>query len=360
MIDPNGYIRTQGVNPYGRLAGTRIFAPGFDLSACGGTDTGTIQSEYQNGARISSNSWGCSGCAGSYDDGSQAYDVGVRDADLGAPGNQELIVTFSAGNSGPSGGTVGTPGNGKNMITVGASENDRPTDEDGNWTDGCNIGPTGADNVMDVIGFSSRGPSPGGRTKPEIIAPGTHIHGTASTGASYNGSAVCDSFRPSGQTIVNASSGTSHSNPAVAGVASLAYYWIENDRGNLTRESGVRGGVAPSPAMMKSFLMAHPTYLSGVGANDNFPSNSQGYGMPNMTLLFDDAQKFIVDQTVTFDNTGETYTWVGAAADPSRPVRIALAYTDEAGAIGTSPQVNNLDLEVDGDGTTYLGNNFSG
>ena len=72
-------------------------------------------------------------------------------------------MVFSAGNSGPSGGTIGTPGNGKNMITVGASENRRPSDEGGNWTDGCNIGPTGADNAMDVISFSSRGPAPGGR-----------------------------------------------------------------------------------------------------------------------------------------------------------------------------------------------------
>lgn len=359
-VDPNTYIRTQGVNPYGRLAGTRIFDPGFDLSSCGGTDTGTIQSTQDNGGQISSNSWGCSGCAGSYDDGSQAYDVGVRDADLTEPGNQELIVTFSAGNSGPSSATVGTPGNGKNMITVGASENDRPTDEDGNWTDGCNIGPTGADDVMDVIGFSSRGPSPGNRNKPEIIAPGTHIHGTASTSASFNGSSVCDQFRPSGQTVISASSGTSHSNPAVAGVASLVYYWIQNDRGNILRESGTRGGVAPSPAMMKSYLMAHPTYLSGVGANDDFPSNSQGYGMPNMTLLFDETPKFILDQTVLFDDTGDEYVFIGAAADPSKPVRIALAYTDQAGAVGTSPQVNNLDLRVETAGNTYLGNNFTG
>ncbi|NIQ98026.1 MAG: S8 family serine peptidase, partial [Desulfuromonadales bacterium] len=124
------------------------------------------------------NSWGCSGCAGSYDDSSQAFDVGVRDADLDEAGNQQLIVFFSAGNSGPTSGTIGTPGNGKNMITVGASENDRPSDEDGNWTDGCGIGPTGADSAMDVISFSSRGPAPGNRVKPEVIAPGTHIQGT--------------------------------------------------------------------------------------------------------------------------------------------------------------------------------------
>ena len=348
--DPSGFQRGMGINPYGRFAGTRIFDPGFDQSSCGGNDTGVIKSVQDNGAVINTNSWGCSGCAGSYDDSSQAYDAGVRDADLTEPGNQELIIFFSSGNSGPSAGTVGTPGNGKNMITVGASESQRPSDEDGAWTDGCGIGPTGADHAMDVGSFSSRGPSPGGRVKPELIAPGTHINGTASTNASYNGTGVCDQYRPSGQTVFAASSGTSHSTPAVAGAASLAYYWIENTLGLST----------PSPALMKAYLIAHPTYLTGVSANDTLPSNNQGYGMPNMGEMFDDTSKFLLNQSEWFDNSGETWSWFGAVADPTKPVRIVMAYTDAAGAIGTSPQVNDLNLAADVDGTSYLGNNFSG
>jgi hypothetical protein len=302
-----------------------------------------------------SNSWGCSGCAGSYDDSSQAFDVGTRDADLSEPGNQQLIMLFAAGNSGPSSATVGTPGNGKNIITVGASENQRPSDEDGNWTDGCAVGPTGADDAMDVIGFSSRGPSPGGRVKPEVIAPGTHIHGTASTSPNYDGSGVCDQFRPGSQTVIAASSGTSHSTPAVAGVSSLAYYWLQNPPGSMITDVTV-----PSPAVMKAYLVAHPTYLTGVSANDTLPSNSQGYGMPNMGLMFDDTPKAVVDQSTVFDNTGENFQWFGSAADPSKPVRIVMTYTDQAGAVGTSPQVNDLNLSVETGGNTYLGNNFSG
>ncbi|MFC3195792.1 S8 family serine peptidase [Marinicella sediminis] len=354
-IDPNGYIRTQGVNPYTRLAGHRIFGPGFSLTQCGGTDQGLIQSVQDNGADIMSNSWGCSGCASSYDDSSQAFDVGTRDADLSQPGNQQMIMLFAAGNSGSTGGTVGTPGNGKNMITVGASENQRPSDEDGNWIDGCNTGPSGADNAMDVIGFSSRGPAPGGRTKPEVIAPGTHIHGTASTSSNYNGTGVCDQFRPGGQTVIAASSGTSHSTPAVAGVTSLAYYWLQNPPASLVTDV-----TDPSPAMMKAYLIAHPTYLTGVSANDTLPSNSQGYGMPNMGLMFDDTSKYAIDQSTILDNTGETFQWIGSAADPAKPVRIVMTYTDQAGAVGTSPQVNNLDLTVETGGSTYLGNEFNG
>ena len=342
--DSNGYNRGLGINPYGRFGGTRIFDPYFDLSKCSNSDTGLIKSIQDSGAQISSHSWGCSGCASSYDDSSQAFDVGVRDADLGQAGNQEIIFVMSAGNSGSSSGTIGTPGNGKNMITVGASESDRPT-----WTDGCGISASGADDAMDIIYFSSRGPAPGGRVKPEVIAPGTHIQGTASTNSSYNGSGVCDMYQPGSQTIFAASSGTSHSTPAVAGTASLYYYWLENQY-----------GITPTPALMKAYLIAHPTYLTGLSANDTLPSNNQGYGMPDMTTAFDDVPRVMVNQSVVFDNSGETWTFSGAVADPSKPVRIVLAYTDKAGAIGTSPQVNNLNLQATIDGSAYHGNHFSG
>ncbi|MEI2693055.1 MAG: hypothetical protein V9H69_26385 [Anaerolineae bacterium] len=47
-------------------------------------------------------------------------------------------------------------------------------------------------------------------------------------------------------------------------------------------------------------------------------------------------------------------------ADPSKPVRIVMAYTDAAGAIGVSPQVNNLNLAAVVGANTYLGNRFTG
>ncbi len=349
--DPNGYQRGQGINPFTRLAGTRIFdTVGFDLSSCGGTDSGLIKSQQDAGSLISSNSWGCGTCAGTYDSSSQAFDTGVRDADLTEAGNQQMIMVFAAGNDGSGASTVGTPGNGKNMITVGASENQRPTDENGNWTDGCAIAPTGADNAMDIISFSSRGPVPGGRVKPEIIAPGTHIQGTASTNAGYTGGGVCDQYEPSGQTTFSASSGTSHSTPAVAGITSLYYYWLQNTHAIAT----------PTPSLMKAYLIAHPTYLTGVGANDTLPSNNQGYGMPNMDVAFDNVPRVIVNETQVFNNTGETWTWSGSVADNTKPVRIVMTYTDAPGAVGTSPEINNINLSAVIAGSSYLGNNFSG
>ncbi|HKQ61655.1 MAG TPA: S8 family serine peptidase [Candidatus Polarisedimenticolaceae bacterium] len=346
--DADGFQRGMGMNPYGRMAGTKIFLNyigWYDNSACGGTDAGVIASSYGAGARISSNSWGCAGCAGSYDEGSQAYDAGTRDALPGTAGNQQLLFVFAAGNSGPGGGTVGTPGNGKNMLTVGASENDRPT-----WYDGCGVPESGADNAMDVIDFSSRGPAPGGRRKPEIIAPGTHIQGTASTNADYTGYGVCDAYQPTDQTVFAASSGTSHSTPAVSGIASLDYRWLQTHYLS----------AVPSPALLKAYVLTHTTYLTGLDANDTLPSNTQGYGMPNLTMAFDDTPRFLLDQSVLLTNSGETWNFSGSIANGARPVRVVLAYTDAPGALGTSPQVNNLNLRVTVNGVPYLGNVFSG
>ncbi|PIV33665.1 MAG: hypothetical protein COS34_06605 [Lysobacterales bacterium CG02_land_8_20_14_3_00_62_12] len=354
---PGEYQRGQGMNPWARVGGTRIFdAAGFSQVNCGGNDAGVIKKLQDAGATISNNSWGCSGCAGTYDDSSQTYDAGVRDADTAEPGNQQVTFVFSAGNSGPGAATLGTPGNGKNMISVGASENARPTDESGNWTDGCGVGPTGADNAMDVIDFSSRGPAPGNRKKPEVIAPGTHISGTQANPT--NGTGTCDAARPLGNVTYSASSGTSHSGPAIAGVASLVDYWVGNGRGVVVFDGGVAS--APTPALQKAWMMAHPTYLTGVDANDTLPSNAQGYGMPNLQNMFNDVPKFVVNQTRVLAATGEQFSWIGSMADPLRPFRVALAYTDKPGAIGTSPQVNNLDLEAIVDGVTYRGNVFTG
>ncbi len=356
---PGEYQRGLGMNPYGRIGGTRIFNSNgsFDETACGNTDTGTIKSSYAAGARISSNSWGCWTCVSQYDDSSQAYDVGTRDADLAIAGNQELITVFAAGNTGSGAGTVGTPGNGKNMITVGASENQRPNDENGAWSENvCHTIPADADNAMDVIAFSSRGPAPGQRVKPELIAPGTHITGTRAEPTT--GTTICDPARPLGNATFAAATGTSHATPAIAGVASLAYWWIAHDRGELSFDGGAAS--APSPALMKAWLIAHPTHLTGVGAGGDLPSNAQGYGMPNLEDMFGHTSNFIVNQTQLLSDSGQVWTWTGAIADPTKPLRVVLAYTDAAGAIGTSPQVNNLDLEVKRGAATYQGNRFVG
>ena len=99
----------------------------------------------------------------------------TRDADPTVPGNQEMAHVFSAGNEGADGlRTIRAPGTAKNVITVGASENYRPT-ADG--MDGCQVGNDQADNLQDIALLSSRGPTGDERIKPDVVAPGTHIQG---------------------------------------------------------------------------------------------------------------------------------------------------------------------------------------
>mgnify|MGYP005848194909 FL=1 len=343
--DDNGYNYGLGINPFGRVAGSKVFnnAGSWDTSA---TPTDLINNTYTLGGRISSNSWGYLFSNGDYNSDSQEYDARVRDAQPSVGGNQEIIVVFAAGNSGPSSNTVSPPGTAKNVITVGAAENYRPT-----WTDGCGVGPSGADSAQDIASFSSRGPSDDQRVKPDIVAPGTHIQGAASQAPGYNGSGVCDQYMPSGQTLYAASSGTSHSTPAVAGAASLVHYWYRTHYGN---------GQPPSPAMVKAYLVHATRYLTGTGAGGDLPSNSQGFGETLLGMAFDSTPRIAVDQTEVFGNSGQVYELHGTVTDPGKPFRVVLAWTDPPGPTTGNAYINNLDLEVEIGGQTYLGNVFSG
>lgn len=343
--DANGYNYGLGIAPYARMGVTAIF---------GGTaSSGTAweNTAYGQSARISSNSWGFQTATGApiprYDTNAQSYDRIVRDAQTGTAGHQQLTIVFAAGNDGSGANTVSTPGTAKNIICVGAGENVRQT-----GTDGCGIGNTGADSANDVISFSSRGPvnSSGGdgRIKPDICAPGTHIEAGVPQ-SNYNGSSVCNQFWPTGQTLYGWSSGTSHSCPAVAGGAALVYQDFLN-----------KGFAAPSPAMVKAYLMNSATHMTGVGANDTLPSNNQGMGRMNLGRAFDGTARILQDQTTVMGTTGQTHQVTGSVQSTGQPFRVTLAWTDAPGPTSGAPYVNNLDLEVTVGGNTYRGNVFSG
>jgi len=91
-----------------------------------------------------------------------------------------ILTVFSAGNNGPGRGTLGSPASYPETLAVGATDAD---DE--------------------IASFSSRGPSPWGEVKPEIVAPGVAVRSTL-PGGSYG-----------------AKQGTSMAVPHVAGVLVL-------------------------------------------------------------------------------------------------------------------------------------------
>jgi len=343
--DAGGYHYGLGINPFGRVAGSKVFnnVGSWDTNAA---PTDLLGNTYALGGRISTNSWGCGSpwCSGGYDAEAQEYDALVRDARPAVAGNQEIVAVFSAGNDG--GGGISSPGVAKNVITVGAAENYRPT-----WTDGCGAGSADADSAQDIADFSSRGPTADGRVKPDLVAPGTHIQGAASQAPGYDGSSVCDQYMPAGQTLYAASSGTSHSTPAVAGAASLVYAWYQTHYGN---------GRPPTPAMVKAYLINATRYLVGAGAGGNLPSNDQGYGEAHLGMAFDDTRRMVVDQSHLFGATDEVYELQGVVSNPARPFRVTLAWTDAPGPTVGNAYVNDLDLEVEIGGQTYRGNVFSG
>jgi subtilisin-like proprotein convertase family protein len=340
--DASGYNYGLGIAPWVKIGDSKVFSN----SGAGVFNQPTatrMANAYNAGARISSNSWGYT-TGNNYNADTQSHDAAVRDAVSGTSGNQELAIVFAAGNSGSGAGTIHPPGTGKNVLTVGASENFRMT-----GSDGCGIGNTGADSALDIISFSGRGPTSDSRKKPEIVAPGTHIEGAASRATGYDGSGVCNQFWPTGQTLYAWSSGTSHSTPAVSGFCALIRQFYLNN-----------GMTPPSPAMLKAEIVSGATYMSGVGANDALLSNSQGFGRTNMARTFDNEARIRVDQSSTLATTGDTFTKSGTIVNTGAPFRVVLAWTDAPGPTTGNAFVNNLDLEVTVNGTLFRGNVFTG
>ncbi|MCP3917825.1 MAG: S8 family serine peptidase, partial [bacterium] len=343
--DSAGYNYGLGIAPWARVGSTAIFGPG------GLNPSAFESSAYVSGSRISTNSWtfvtGGSNPIPDYDSSAQLYDFLVRDARSAQSGNQDYMILFSASNDGPAANTVSTPATAKNVLTVGASENNRQT-----GTDGCGVPNSGANNINDIISFSSMGPvnSSGGdgRWKPEIVAPGTHIQAGVPQ-SNYNGSGVCNAFWPGGQTLYGWSSGTSHSTPAVAGSAALVHQWFLN-----------QGMSAPSAAMKKAVIVNSAAYLTGAFANDTLPSNSQGMGRVDLGNVFGATGKIVVDQSVLLSSSGASHVETGSVDSTSSPFRVTLVWTDAPGPTTGAPYVNNLDLTVTVGGLTYRGNRFSG
>ena len=339
--DSSGFRYGLGVAPFARIGSTAVFGTGS------ATAVEYEAQAYALGARISNNSWGYTSTK--YDVDAQEADAVVRDAQPSVAGQQQLVMVFSAGNGGAKigAGSVTSPGTAKNIITVGASENVRP-----NGTDGCGRGATQADSANDMALFSSLGPVNGaggdGRFKPDLVAPGTHVQGGVPQ-SNYDGSELCNTYWPAGQTLYSWSSGTSHATSAVSGAAALVSQYFRN-----------QGRPAPSPAMAKAFLMSSAAYMAGVGGHDTLPSNSQGMGRVDLGRAFDGGSRVLTDQTTVFTATGETYRVTGTAAATDQPLRVTLAWTDAPGPTSGAPWVNDLDLEVTLNGTPYLGNVFSG
>ena len=170
------------------------------------------------------------------------------------------------------------------------------------------------------------------------------------TGSGTAGST--NNFFPLGQQFYTVSSGTSHSTPAVSGACALLRQFFIN-----------ASNAPPSPAMTKAYLMNSARYMTGVYANDTLWSASQGMGEMNLGMAFDGASRILRDQLAVekFTAAGQTRTYPGTIADPTKPFRVTLAWTDAPGSTSASKALDNdLDLTVTAGANTYKGNVFSG
>jgi hypothetical protein len=345
--DAQGFNYGLGVAPRVPVGSTKIFRCDDLFGLAGATLTDIAANSYAKGARIGNHSWGAP-VGGAYTADSQEFDEIVRDAQPLVAGNQEMVEVFAAGNSGAGGvaNTVGSPATAKNVIAVGATESVRT------GTGTCSPD-TGADDAHDMAGFSSRGPTDDGRTKPELVGPGTNVTGSQSHASGYNGDGVCTTAFPAASTLYTISTGTSHSSPVVAGMAALFREWFRQRKGGNT--------VTPSPALTRAALTNSATdVVGGVGVGGNFPNSNQGWGLGNIPRLLDGGPRVLLDQETTFGASGDSFSRTLTVQDSSKPVRVTLAWTDAPGPLVGTSYVNNLDLAVTAGTGTYKGNVFSG
>jgi serine protease AprX len=362
-----------------------------------------FQQAYDAGARIHSNSWG-SAVAGD-------YTLDSANADDFVWTHRDMTVTFSAGNEGADANSdgkvdndsIGSPATAKNVITVGASENDRggsyPCDttlgyrssdayqkgDDGTsptcaemggnnrlgtggsrWgfsTEPLKSDPT-AGNQEQMAHFSSRGPTDDGRIKPDVVAPGTWILSTYSgqfqegygdPANPKNGAYQWDGWGMPLNGAYKWMGGTSMSNPLVAGAAAVVRDFYQAAR-----------GVAASAALVKATLINSAVDMqdeNNDGANDNdfpIPNNHEGWGRVNVANATDGSRKFVEQTTGLGTNGTKSYQ---ASVNAAGALKVTLVWSDYASTETASKNlVNDLDLVVTSPSGTvvYRGNAFSG
>ena len=304
-----------------------------------------------NGSDVHTNSWGSS-VAG-------AYTTSAMQSDYAARNHSGMLILFAAANEGIDANSdgeidldsMGAPATAKNVLSVAASENNRPTitSQWGGWWPGdypANPvnGDKMADNSEGLAAFSSRGPTDDGRLKPDVSAPGTFVLSSRSRSTAASGWGVYDSdYVYMG--------GTSMATPITAGAAALLYQHMYDNLANPN----------PSSALIKGIITASAHDMAGQygsstnGAGETAPNNHEGYGLLDLDRAVNTS--YIDGESLT---TGATlgFSFVVPSAAPD--LKVMLSWTDPASTPSASTNlVNDLDFALkspSGTWTEYANN----
>ncbi|HRG16082.1 MAG TPA: S8 family serine peptidase [Pseudomonadota bacterium] len=284
-----------------------------------------FQQTYDQGARIHSNSWGDN----ENDPTQNDYSAGSQDVDEFMWAHPDFLVFFAAGNSGPGTASVGSPSTAKSAVSVGATQH--------------------ATSAGSMASFSSCGPTDDGRIKPEITVPGMEIN-----------SANNDTNVGSNNCNTRLMQGTSMATPGAAGLTALIrQYYVDGYYPD--GSANAANAFTPSAALMRATLVHSGENMSGATV---MPSNCQGWGrvtLDNALYFPGDARRLWVrDDTPGIAASGieRRYTLDAVAG---QPLKFTLAWTDFPSTPAALPHlVNDLDLIVEHNGQTWLGNVWSG
>lgn len=297
------------------------------------------------GGLIHSNSWG----------GGYWYDVFSIETDAFLYENDEMVLTFAAGNSGQYGiQTVLSPSLAKNAISVAASHNAHG----------------GGGDIDHIAMFSSVGPAPDGRIKPDITAPGYAVM-SAMAASELTDSRTCST---------GWKSGTSMAAPTAAGNIALIHQYFINASYwatfcNPQYLKCLSGAFKPKGSLVKALALhsGHPlTMYEGSGslsrkALQSTPDIYQGYGrlmLSNILPLIrysnkssDTAQSDLFVDTVTL----KEYTEIVYDIDIQRsdvPFRVTISWYDPPVQVFASKVLlHDIDLLViNPDGEIFYGN----
>jgi len=371
-VAPAARLVFQALEDYNDFSGVCGFLPDDYVFTGVPIDLGVLFREaYWLGARVHSNSWG-SPFSGIYSFQSRQTDRFVRRF-------PRMTITFSAGNSGEDRdgdgeidpGSVTAPATAKNILTVGASENDRQGDYACDTEleysacesfGGQNRVGESAGNAEQVAFFSGRGPTRDGRIKPDVVAPGTWVlsgyAGLYREGYDPEPNPVTGLFQEDGWGTPQGPEykyfgGTSMANPMVAGAAAVVRDYYRKAHRH-----------PASAALVKATLINSAVDLldeNADGVNDNafpIPNHHEGWGRVDLSAAVDDSHFF--DDRWWGLETGKINTYE-VESDGIIPLKITLVWTDrESLGIAGKNLVNDLDLVVESpSGDQYVGNHFS-